>query len=520
MRILALASMGITVAAHDEVMTLDGSGTTNPSKFYWEIMSRFEARARPPVKMTYRAVGSSTGQFEFMGADQGYVAFNDFGSGDMPFSKDNYDALNAAGVNVLHVPFSLGAMAFFHNVPDAAQPTAGVHMTACILADVFNGVITTWDHANILAVNSGFAPPAGQPITVHHRTYGSSTTKGITQYLHAACPDKWSADMVGSTIDWPASTVAVEGSGEMSSAISSTEYSIGYIDSGHGIEDGLHEVSLMNKDGYYQTTTEAIAAGGVQAAAAEALALGVMPSDPAEDFSEVSLHNMPGETTWPIVAISYLYVRADQSANEEKGPLLKAFIEYVLSEEGQALLGNYNFEGAPAAVLAVSRKAHDAITADDAFPTWTFETDTDKGGGQADHVISAKRRSHYEYAIGELESTIASTEFGSCDCASSPASHTETTIHTTIEVEGKNEGDQDDDIDFALKIAEAGLVVAALALLVAIVACVKVNKLLTNRDHGMLKDVGEVCLPSKASSQAYSDLELTKNGNGNGQHNI
>ena len=387
MRILALASMGITVAAHDEVMTLDGSGTTNPSKFYWEIMSRFEARARPPVKMTYRAVGSSTGQFEFMGADQGYVAFNAFGSGDMPFSKDNYDALNAAGVNVLHVPFSLGAMAFFHNVPDAAQPTAGVHMTACILADVFNGVITTWDHANILAVNSGFAPPAGQPITVHHRTYGSSTTKGITQYLHAACPEKWGADLVGSTIDWPASTVAVEGSGEMSSAISSTEYSIGYIDSGHGIEDGLHEVSLMNKDGYYQTTTEAIAAGGVQAAAEEALAIGVMPSDPAADFSEVSLHNMPGEHTWPIVAISYLYVRPDQTGTGAKGQLLKAFIEYVLSEEGQALLGNYNFEGAPAAVLAVSQRALDAITADDAFPTWTFETDTDKGGGQADHVI-------------------------------------------------------------------------------------------------------------------------------------
>ena len=56
-----------------------------------------------------------------------------------------------------------------------------------------------------------------------------------------------------------------------------------------------------------------------------------MPDDPAADFSEVSLHNMPGETTWPIVAISYMYIREDQTGNNKKGPLLKAWVEFVLS---------------------------------------------------------------------------------------------------------------------------------------------------------------------------------------------
>jgi len=246
----ALAAPSGAMSAY--TVELDGSGTTNPSKFYWEIMSLFEARAKPGVKMTYRAVGSSTGQFEFMGEDQGFAAFNDFGSGDMPFSTENYDKLKAAGVAPLHIPFNLGAMSFFHNVPDSTLPSTGLNLDACVIADIFNAKITTWDHADIAAINPDFDPPAGEPIVVYHRTYGSSTTKGITQYLAAACPEKWT--QVGSTIDWPDVTVAVEGSGEMSSMIDATEYSIGYIDSGHGRDDGLTEVELKNLYGTYQSS--------------------------------------------------------------------------------------------------------------------------------------------------------------------------------------------------------------------------------------------------------------------------
>ena len=74
----------------------------------------------------------------------------------------------------------------------------------------------------------------------------------------------------------------------------------------HARRSGLSEIELKNDYGTYQSSTEAKAQGGVQAAAEQALATGVMPSDPSADFADVSLHNMPGEYTWPIVAISYL----------------------------------------------------------------------------------------------------------------------------------------------------------------------------------------------------------------------
>ena len=53
----------------------------------------------PPVRMSYRAVGSSTGQYEFLGntnasrQQETYVPYSDFGAGDIPFDADDYAAL-------------------------------------------------------------------------------------------------------------------------------------------------------------------------------------------------------------------------------------------------------------------------------------------------------------------------------------------------------------------------------------------------------------------------------------------
>ena len=72
----------------------------------------FEARAMPPVRMSYRAVGSSTGQYEFLGETNtsmpdAFVPYSDFGAGDIPFDADDYAALTAAGREFAHFPFLL-----------------------------------------------------------------------------------------------------------------------------------------------------------------------------------------------------------------------------------------------------------------------------------------------------------------------------------------------------------------------------------------------------------------------------
>ncbi|CAE8666212.1 unnamed protein product, partial [Polarella glacialis] len=82
-------------------LELHGSGTTNPSKFFWNIMETFKARTKVELLMTYRAVGSGTGQAEFVGQPQTepggpkYLALNDFGSGDIPMSQTNFNNLSS-----------------------------------------------------------------------------------------------------------------------------------------------------------------------------------------------------------------------------------------------------------------------------------------------------------------------------------------------------------------------------------------------------------------------------------------
>jgi len=459
--VTALASRVVNLEDH-KVTMLDGSGTTNPSKFFWQVMSIFEARAKPAVKMSYRAVGSGTGQYEFIGKDNSYNPYSqDFGSGDIPIGSTDHAALLNAKKDIMHVPFQMGAMSIFHNIPGLAKSGVGaLKVDACIIAKIFKRVITTWDHAEIKALNADITLPS-QNIVVFHRVLGSSTTAGITTYLNAACPDVWTSDLVGKTITWPADTQEAQGSGQMSSKIASTPYSIGYIDAGHGHEDGLKEIELKNKDGTYQSSLEAGPAG-IGAAADAAITAGVMPMSPLSDFSAVSLHNQGGSTTWPIVAISYVYVRRDLTSLGEKACLLKAFLEYIISAEGQALLPTYNAVGIPDKVKTISQNAIDLLILP-GCKTWTFESATMKGGGQADYIISGKRRSFYEYNDGVVTSDVAALK--GMDLQSAEIAVLKAEIAALKGQYGKNSDSEDTDL-----MGIVALIVACVAIAVSLCA--------------------------------------------------
>ena len=95
--------------------------------------------------MTYRAVGSGTGQAEFVGqAEDSYKSYNHFGSGDIPMTAENYKTLTDNGRTMLHVPFAIGAVSFFHSVPGLDMGHNKLNLTGCLLAQIFQLNITTW----------------------------------------------------------------------------------------------------------------------------------------------------------------------------------------------------------------------------------------------------------------------------------------------------------------------------------------------------------------------------------------
>lgn len=389
---LSIAATLLALFAHsanaDEVIGLHGSGTTNPSKCYWHLMDLMQTQTKLPVKMTYRGIGSSTGQAEFIG--NGTLSDNDFASGDIPLSAENYAAMPAN--SVVHLPIMLGAISFFHSVPTGETQ---LNLTPCVLAKIFRLEITDWTDSEIKELNPNLELSSSLPITVARRVLGSSSTASITAYLQNACPDVWPEELVGSTIDWPEGTAECEGSAAMTACIVSKVGTIGYIDSGHGHSEGLQEIELRNADNIYINSKEAIASGGVVAAAANA----GFPDSLDADFSGVNLLNQPGASTWPIVAMTYIYVRKDLTfmPNPASQTLLKAFLKQLYADDFIPICElDFGFVRVSGDLRNRSLEAIDSLIVSSGAPEWTIETETLSRVGQGDYVISTKRESYSE----------------------------------------------------------------------------------------------------------------------------
>jgi ABC-type phosphate transport system substrate-binding protein len=279
---LLLAASPSSIA--QEVISVHGSGTTNPQKCYWDIMDTLMKQSKQPIRFTYRGVGSSTGQSEFLG-DDSYNPYNDFGSGDIPLSEEKFKSITGAGVEILHLPVMMGAIGFFHSVDTGGKK---LNLTPCVLAKILDRKIIDWSDDEIKKINAGLSLPS-TPINVARRVKGSSSTASITTYLNKVCEDSWPTSLVGKEIAWKEDTMKCEGSSGMTDCIRNFPGTIGYIDAGHGHSENLSEIELMNADGDYISSKEASIRDGILEAAL-ATTSGV-PSELDQSFAGVNLLN-------------------------------------------------------------------------------------------------------------------------------------------------------------------------------------------------------------------------------------
>ena len=145
--LLLLAGWSLSfVNGADFVYSIHGSGTNNPANCFWRIMDKLQFQAALPVRFSYRGIGSSSGIREFV-ATTGNGNGNggrviDFASADIPLPRGAYDEITARE-DVIQLPVVLGAVSFFHNVPN----TPNLNLTACLIAKIYKGEISgkCWD---------------------------------------------------------------------------------------------------------------------------------------------------------------------------------------------------------------------------------------------------------------------------------------------------------------------------------------------------------------------------------------
>ena len=259
---------------------------------------------------------------------------------------------------LMNIPIAVSAQAVNYNVPGLVLPSGqtGLHLSGCILANMYMGKITNWNDPSIAALNPGSKLP-NLPIVPIHRVDASGDTFIFTSFLTDTNSAWASGPSFGTLVSWPtASQISANGNPAMVQACSANPGCVAYI--GVSVEAqassaGLGEALLQNQSGNFVLPTGTNMASSVSAGASK------IPADLA-----VSLIYQKGADSYPIVNFEYLVVKKTQPS-ADIATAIKDFFSWALSSSGGATpanLGTVGFIALPSNALPGVDAEVDSIT--------------------------------------------------------------------------------------------------------------------------------------------------------------
>ncbi len=302
--------------------TIKAAGSTFQTNFQQTAISAFKS-ANPNITVDYDPVGSSSGRADL------YANTVLFAGSDSAVPAKEASKV-PAGKTILYFPVQIGPIAIAYNLSGVSD----LKLDATTLAGIFQGTIKTWNDPAIKALNPGANLPSSS-ITLAVRSDGSGTTANFSQYLVDAAGSAWKLG-TSSTITWPSTAHAGDGGSAVAQIVKTTSGAIGYVDYSTASAAGLHAASIKNSAGDYVAPSSASAA---------AAATHVTPK---ADLT-FSTADEPGATSYPIAYQSWDLVYSVQP-NATDVALLKAYLGYLLSPTGQALLAPLNLAPLPASI--------------------------------------------------------------------------------------------------------------------------------------------------------------------------
>lgn len=295
--------------------TLAGGGASTQQAAMGAWAVGFQG-ANPDVTVEYDPIGSGGGRENFISG-----AFP-FAGSDAYLTDDEGELSEATercgGDAPIQVPSYISPIAVAYNLPGVDE----LRLSPQALAGIMAGKITTWDDEAIAADNPDADLPS-ERINAVHRSDESGTTENFTDYLDTVAPDEWDAGVVET---WPTEYggEGAKGTSGVVQTVENSEFSIGYADASQTGELGQALIGVG--DEFVEPSAEAAAK--------------ILEASPeAEGASDTAvIYDLDFATeesgTYPIVLTSYLM--ACQSYDDAAdGELVRAFMEYVISDEGQ-----------------------------------------------------------------------------------------------------------------------------------------------------------------------------------------
>ncbi len=314
--------------------TLNGSGSTFQTTFQEAAISAYKS-VQPGITVNYGGGGSGKGRSDLASGVVNYAG------SDSPIPAAEQSTFKGT---VLYFPVVIGPITVSYNLPNVSKT---LQLTPTVIADIFQGKITTWNNSAIAAVNPGVTLPS-TAITLAVRSDSSGTTQNFTLFLKDAVPSAWALGS-SSTITGPATARGGSGNAGVASIIKSTPGAIGYVDYADAKASGLTFASVQNKSGAYVAPSPA---------SASAAAAGITP---AANLTFAAAW-APGAGAYPITYQSWDLVYATQP-NANDAAMLKAWIGYLISPTGgQALLANLGYAPLPSSLDSSAQAQLSQIT--------------------------------------------------------------------------------------------------------------------------------------------------------------
>jgi phosphate transport system substrate-binding protein len=324
----AVVALGATfAAAPGQAQEITGAGATFPAPIYTKWAEAFEREAH--VRLNFQAIGSGGGQNQIINRTV------DFGASDAPV-----EAPRLASANLLQFPAVMGSIVVIVNL-EGVQANQ-LRLTGPILADIYLGRVTRWNDQRITSINPGVTLP-NIAIAPVYRADGSGTTFVFTSYLSAVSPQFNTDTGANVSVQWAAGTGA-RGNDGVAGTVRNTRGGIGYVENIYATQNHLITTQLQNRDGQFVTPTSA----AYQAAAAAG------DWEHAQNFA-VSLINMPGATSWPIVSATFILLPKNPTDATRSANVMR-FFNWAYSSGGQ-LASELDYIPLPAPVIERVRAA-------------------------------------------------------------------------------------------------------------------------------------------------------------------
>jgi phosphate transport system substrate-binding protein len=306
--------------------SLTSQGSTAQANAMSEWIKGYQ-QACSGAQINYQATGSGAGVQAFIGNTADFA-----GSDSALKAGDEQNNANkrCTGGQALNLPAVVGPIAVAYNLSGVKD----LQFKPATVAKIFAGTIKTWDDPTIKADNPNASLPS-TPISAVHRSDSSGTTDNFTKYLAAAAGSDWT---FGSDKVWKApGGQAGKGNDGVAAAVKQADGGIGYIEDSFLITSGLSAAKIYNAAGEYTALTDKSAAAAL--AGAQVVGTG-------DDLTLKIDYVTKQSGAYPIVLVTY-EIACSKGNPADKLALLKSFLSYVVSKDGQSKLTEIGYGPLP-----------------------------------------------------------------------------------------------------------------------------------------------------------------------------